>query len=239
MLYFVSTPIGNLGDLTYRAVEVLRQVDTIACEDRQKSLRLLNHFDIHKPLLSFHAHNETQAVRQIIGLLSQGKQVAVISEAGTPGISDPAYSLVQALVQAALPFTLIPGASALVNALVLSGLPSHSFTFRGFAPRKSGKRQRFLALDRESPHTLIFYESPYRVLDFLQDALLVYGDRPAAVANELTKLFENIQRGTLSSLLEKFRDIKVQGEYVVVIGGNGAANPVSALEPEEDTDALP
>ena len=118
MLYFVSTPIGNLGDLTYRAVEVLRQVDTIACEDRQKSLRLLNHFDIHKPLLSFHAHNETQAVRQIIGLLSQGKQVAVISEAGTPGISDPAYSLVQALVQAALPFTLIPGASALVNALV-------------------------------------------------------------------------------------------------------------------------
>ena len=219
MLYLVATPIGNLGDITLRALETLRQVDVVASEDTRKTGRLLKHFEISKPQLSFHEHNEGKAGQKIINLLAEGKSVAVVTDAGTPGISDPGYSVVQRAVAENLPVTLIPGPTALIMALVLSGLPAHAFTFRGFPPRKSGKRQRFLAVDAESPHTLIFYESPYRLKAFLEDALEVYGDRETAVCNELTKLFESIHRGSLSELIALFENEEPRGEYVVVISG--------------------
>jgi len=218
LLYLVATPIGNLGDITLRALEVLRAVDYVASEDTRKTGLLLKHFDIKKPQIAFHEHNEDRAGERIIALLQAGQSVAVVSNAGTPGVADPGFTLVRRAVALDLPVTMAPGPSAVVMALVLSGLPSHSFTFRGFAPRKSGKRRAFLEIDRDSPHTLIFYESPHRLREFLADALAVYGDRPAAVANELTKLFESVRRGTLSELVAALVDTEPRGEYVVVIG---------------------
>jgi 16S rRNA (cytidine1402-2'-O)-methyltransferase len=219
MLYLVATPIGNLGDITLRALEVLREVDFVASEDTRKTGILLKHFDIQKPQIAFHEHNERQAGDRIVGLLKQGKSVAVVSDAGTPGISDPGYTLVRRCVEEDLEVTMAPGPAGLIMALVLSGLPVHSFTFRGFAPRKPGPRRRFLEIDRDSPHTLIFYESPYRIAAFLKDALEVYGDREAAIANDLTKLFETVLRGTLSTLLQESLVLKPKGEYIVVIAG--------------------
>ncbi|VAW32312.1 16S rRNA (cytidine(1402)-2'-O)-methyltransferase [hydrothermal vent metagenome] len=219
MLYLVATPIGNLGDITLRALETLRQVDVVASEDTRKTGRLLKHFEISKPQIAFHEHNEAKSGRKIINLLADGKSVAVVTDAGTPGISDPGYSIVQRAVAENLPVTMIPGPTALIMALVLSGLPAHAFTFRGFSPRKSGKRQRFLAIDSQSPHTLIFYESPYRLKAFLADALVVYGDRQTAVCNELTKLYESVHRGSLSELIAHFEDEEPRGEYVIVISG--------------------
>ncbi len=223
MLYLVATPIGNLGDISLRALEVLRAVDYVASEDTRKTGLLLKHFDLKKPQIAFHEHNEERAGARIMTLLADGQSVAVVSDAGTPGVADPGFTLVRRAIALDLPVTMIPGASALVMALVLSGLPSHSFTFRGFPPRKSGKRQAFLAVDRDSPHTLIFYESPHRLRDFLADALAVYGDRPAAVANELTKMFESVRRGLLSELIASLADEEPRGEYVVAIGGATAA----------------
>lgn len=219
MLYLVATPIGNLGDITLRALETLRQVDVVASEDTRKTGRLLKHFEISKPQIAFHEHNEAKSGRKIINLLAEGKSVAVVTDAGTPGISDPGYSIVQRAVAENLPVTMIPGPTALIMALILSGLPAHAFTFRGFAPRKSGKRHRFLAIDSQSPHTLIFYESPYRLKAFLADALVVYGDRQTAVCNELTKLYESVHRGSLSELIAHFEDEEPRGEYVIVISG--------------------
>lgn len=219
MLFLVATPIGNLGDITLRALETLREVDYVASEDTRKTGLLLKHFDIKKPQIAFHEHNEARAGERIVGLLQEGKSVAVVSNAGTPGIADPGFTLVRRAVELALPITMVPGPSALVMALVLSGLPSHSFTFRGFPPRKSGKRRTFLEIDRDSPHTLIFYESPHRVRELLVDALAVFGDRPAAVANELTKLFESVKRGSISELITDLGDLDPRGEFVIVIGG--------------------
>jgi 16S rRNA (cytidine1402-2'-O)-methyltransferase len=218
-LYLVATPIGNLSDITLRALETLRAVDLVASEDTRKTGLLLKHFDIQKPQIAFHEHNEARAGQRIEEALIAGQSVAVVSDAGTPGVADPGYTLVRRAVAADIPVTMIPGPSAVVMAVVLSGLPSHAFTFRGFPPRKSGKRRTFLAVDAESPHTLVFYEAPHRLRDLLADALAVYGDRPAALANELTKLFENVQRGRLSELLAGLEDAQPRGEYVVVIGG--------------------
>lgn len=219
MLYLVATPIGNLGDITLRALEVLRSVDYVASEDTRKTGLLLKHFDIKKPQIAFHEHNEEKAGPRIIALVQAGQSVAVVSNAGTPGVADPGYTLVRRAIELDLPITMIPGAAALIMALVLSGLPSHSFTFRGFPPRKAGKRRAFLELDRDSPHTLIFYETPHRLREFLLDALAVLGDRPAALANELTKMFESVRRGALSELIAHLDESEPRGEYVVVIGG--------------------
>src|SRR5256886_10926566 len=221
MLYLVATPIGNLGDITLRAIETLRTVDIIASEDTRKTGLLLKHFNISKPQIAFHEHNEQQAGERIESLLKQGKSVAVVTNAGTPGISDPGFTLVRRAIQAELDVTMIPGASAFVMALVLSGLPLHSFTFRGFAPRKSVGRCKFLVLDKDSPHNLIYYESPYRLEAFLRDALSTLGDREAALANDLTKMFEKVERGTLSALLESVIQSKPRGEYIIVIAGVG------------------
>lgn len=220
MLYLVATPIGNLGDISLRALQTLREVDLIAAEDTRKTGILLNKYEISKPQMSFHEHNEEKAGHKIMELLLAGQSVAIVSEAGTPGISDPGYSIVRLAIEAGIAVTMIPGATAVTMALVLSGLPAHSFTFRGFAPRKSGKRQNFMSIDAASPHTLIFYESPHRLLPFLRDALVVFGDRETAVCNELTKLYENVQRGKLSNLIAHYEQYEPRGEYVVVIEGS-------------------
>ena len=220
MLYLVATPIGNLDDITLRALSTLREVDIIASEDTRKTGLLLKHFSISKPQIAFHEHNEQRAGQHIEDLLKQGKSVALVTNAGTPGISDPGFTLMRRAITAQLDVTMIPGPAALIMALVLSGLPVHSFTFRGFPPRKSGPRRKFIEIDKEAPHTLIFYESPYRMAAFLQDAYEVLGDREAAIANDLTKMFEFVQRGTITSLIQWVAEqSKLKGEFIVVIAG--------------------
>lgn len=237
MLYLVATPIGNLGDITLRAIETLKSVDLVASEDTRKTGLLLKHLGIQKPQISFHEHNERQVGPRIVEMLREGRSVALVTNAGTPGISDPGYSLVRHVLDAQaageqLGVTMIPGATALVMALVLSGLPVHSFTYRGFPPRKQGARRRFLTVDQESPHTLIYYESPYRLLAFLADALEVLGDRPAAVANDLTKYYESVVRGSLSSVRAEVDNNELRGEYVVIIGGKSQARSRMAEDDE-------
>ena len=227
MLYLVATPIGNLGDITLRALEVLRSVDYIASEDTRKTGILLKHFEIHKPQIAFHEHNEERSGQRIAGLLADGHSVAVVTDAGTPGISDPGYSLIRKAVASGFETTMIPGPSAVVMAAVLSGLPLHSFTYRGFAPHKAGPRRRFMEVDRTSPHTLVFYESPYRLAAFLKDALEVYGDREGALCHELTKIHESVERARLSELLEGVVRTAPRGEYVVVIAGARDEEPVT------------
>ena len=233
MLYLVATPIGNLGDITLRALETLGQVDLIACEDTRKTGILLKHFDIQKPLVPFHAYNERRAGERILRLLREGKSVALVTNAGTPGIADPGYSLVRKAVDEGLEVTMIPGPTAFVMAAVLSGLPIHSFTFRGFTPHKRSARRKFYEADKDSPHTLIYYESPYRLIASLEDALAIFGDRQAALANDLTKMFEKVLRGPLSSILEEVRTEKALGEYVLVISGKGKKKSASPAKDEE------
>ena len=219
MLYLVATPIGNLGDITLRALDTLREVDVVVSEDTRKTGMMLKHFEIKKPQISFYEPKEARALPKILALLAEGKSVALVSNAGSPAISDPGFTLVRAVLEAGLPLTAIPGPTAVVTSLVLSGLPVHSFTFRGFPPRRPGARRTFMAVDLASPHTLIFYESPHRLKAFLEDALAVYGDRRAAVANDLTKMFEMVIRGTLSECLAHFDAEEPRGEYTVVIEG--------------------
>jgi 16S rRNA (cytidine1402-2'-O)-methyltransferase len=236
MLTFVATPIGNLGDITLRALEALKNADVIASEDTRKTGILLKHYGISKPQMTFEEHNEDRAGARIMELLAEGKNVALVSEAGTPGISDPGYTLVRRAIEAGEQVTMAPGPAAVIMAVVLSGLPVHSFTYRGFAPHKGGPRRRFLQIDAQSPHTLVFYESPYRVESFLRDALEVYGDRPAAVARELTKLHETIERGTLSELLHRVSKGKTRGEYVIVIAGVGRGAVTAGEAPDAAED---
>ena len=219
MLYLVGTPIGNLQDITLRALETLRAVDLIAAEDTRKTGRLLKQYGIETPQISYHEHNERGAVERILGALRDGLSVAVVSNAGMPGISDPGFSAVRRALECGIPVSTAPGPTGLIPALVLSGLPLHSFTFRGFPPRRPAARRRFLQQDADSPHTLVFYESPHRLAAFLADALFVFGDRPAALANDLTKLYETVQRGNLSELLDAVEGRKTQGEFTAVIQG--------------------
>jgi 16S rRNA (cytidine1402-2'-O)-methyltransferase len=237
MLYLVATPIGNLGDITLRALETLRAVDLVASEDTRKTGLLLKHFEISKPQMAFHEHNEDRVGDRVVALLQEGKSVAVVTDAGTPGIADPGYTLVQKAIAADLPFTMIPGPSGLIMAVVLSGLAVHSFTFRGFPPRKPGPRKRFFAIDRNAPHTLVFYESPYRVEATLRDALEVYGDRNAALANDLTKRFEQVQRGPLSRLLQEVAGKTLKGEFILLIAGRERIKGAIEAEDEENEDA--
>jgi 16S rRNA (cytidine1402-2'-O)-methyltransferase len=231
MLYLVATPIGNLGDITLRALEILRTVDFIASEDTRKTGLLLKHFEIKKPQIAFHEHNEAQAGARIAGIWRQGQSVALVTNAGTPGISDPGFTLVRRAIANNVAVTMAPGPTGLIMALVLSGLAVHSFTFRGFPPRKPGPRRRFLAVDKDAPHTLVFYESPYRLEALLADALTVYGDRQAALANDLTKLFERVERGSLSELQASVNGQTLRGEYIVVVAGAGA-EPASSDDQE-------
>lgn len=233
MLYVVATPIGNMGDITLRALETLKAADYVVSEDTRKTGMFLKHFDIKKPQISFHEYNEDRQVARIMDLLNEGKHIALVSDAGMPGISDPGYLLVRAAIEGGIPLTVLPGPTAVIMAAVLSGLPVHSFTFRGFPPRKTTGRRRFLQVDGHSPHTLVFYESPYRLKAFLEDALFVYGDRQAAVANDLTKMFETVLRGSLSELIQQVTATEPRGEYCVVIAGEREARRASRDEDAE------
>lgn len=234
MLNLVATPIGNLGDITLRALETLRAADLVVSEDTRKTGTLLHHFDIRKPQLSFREDNEAKALPRVMNALREGRNVALVSDAGSPSVSDPGFTLVRACLSEGITVSVNPGPTAVVAALTLSGLPVHSFTFRGFPPRKPGQRKRFFEIDCRAPHTLIFYESPRRLTGFLSDALEVFGDRDAAVANDLTKLFERVDRGKLSELLAVFRENEPRGEYTVVIAGAAAeADPARAERAEK------
>ena len=221
MLFLVSTPIGNLGDMSQRAIESLQNADLVVSEDTRKTGFLLNHFGVKKPQLVFREDNEKRVLPRLMDLLKEGKNIALVTDAGTPAISDPGFILVRSAIAEGIDISAVPGPTALIMALVLSGLPVHSFTFRGFPPRKSGARQRWLQVDALSPHTLIFYESPYRLAAFLEDALQVYGDRTCAIANDLTKKFELVKRGRLSEMLEWIKTEPPRGEYTIVIAGAG------------------
>lgn len=218
VLYVVATPIGNLEDITLRALRVLREVSLIAAEDTRTTAKLLTRYDIHTPMVSFFEHNELVRQGDILHAL-ETKDVALVSEAGTPAISDPGYRLVQAAVAAGVTVTVVPGPSAVVAALAVSGLPTDSFVFLGFLPRRRSARQRLLADVRAEQRTLVCFEAPHRLLETLEDILSICGDREIAVACELTKMFEEVWRGTVSGSLARFRDKKPRGEYTLVLAG--------------------
>jgi 16S rRNA (cytidine1402-2'-O)-methyltransferase len=217
-LYVVSTPIGNLEDITARALRVLRQARRIAAEDTRRTGQLLAHFNIHTPVTSYFEHNKLSKLDVILAELEQG-DVALVSDAGTPNLSDPGYELVRAALLAGHAVVPVPGASALLAALVASGLPTDAFIYLGFLPRKSGQRRQLLAAAAREPRTLVAYEAPHRLLEALADIEAALGDRPVAVARELTKLHEEIFRGTASAARQHFEQKEVLGEVTLVIAG--------------------
>lgn len=216
-VYLVATPIGNLGDITFRAVETLKSVPLIAAEDTRKTKILLNHFSIKVPLISYYEHNHFSRIDQIIKHLSEGKNIAVVTDAGTPGISDPAYKLVRDAININANIESIPGPSSALAALVASGLPTDRFIFEGFLPTKKGRKKRLQALQEETA-TIVFFESPKRINRTLSEILSIIGDRPAVVCRELTKLHEEIIRGTVNELLAYFSKKEARGECVILIG---------------------
>lgn len=222
MLYIVATPIGNLADISARALEVLRGVDVIAAEDTRRTRQLLTHFEIGAAgrLISYREQTEGRAGARILAHLDEGRDVALVTDGGMPGISDPGYRLVAAAADRDLPFEVIPGPSAVTAALLASGLPTSSFTFKGFAPRKASARKHFFEDDAAAPHTLIVFESPYRIAATLRAAHEVLGDRRAAVVLELTKKFERVERGYLGDLSDRFMERSTKGEVTLVIAGN-------------------
>lgn len=220
MLYLVPTPIGNLEDITYRAVRVLREVDLIACEDTRTSGVLLSHYDVDTPTTSYHEHNEREKAPQLVARMRAGQDVALISDAGSPGISDPGFYLARACWEANVPVTALPGPTAFVPALTATALPSDRFVFEGFLPKKKGRQTRLQILAAE-PRTTVIYEAPYRLVRTLADLIEHCGpDRPAAVAREISKKFEEFQRGTLRDVRSYFAEHeKVRGECVILLGG--------------------
>jgi 16S rRNA (cytidine1402-2'-O)-methyltransferase len=218
-LYLVATPIGNLEDITYRALRVLREVDVIACEDTRHTRTLLTHFGIATKTLSYHEHNERERAAELAARLAEGARVAVVSDAGTPGINDPGFRLVRACIEGGINVVPVPGATAFVSALVASGLATDEFYFAGFLPARQHARRLRLAALADLPATLVFYETPHRIAAALADAREVLGEREAAVARELTKLHEEIARGRLSELVARFSDpaAAARGEMVLVI----------------------
>jgi len=219
-LYIVSTPIGNLKDITLRALEVLQEVDLIACEDTRHTRKLLSRFGIKgKKLVSYYQHNQLQRTGELIKALREGKAVALVCDAGTPGISDPGWILIKEAIEAGVKVVPVPGACALVAGLVVSGLTTDEFTFIGFLSSKRGRRKQQLRELACEQRTLVFYESPHRLIETLEDMLEIFGDRQACVARELTKIFEEALRGRMSDILEYFREREVKGEIVIVIEG--------------------
>jgi 16S rRNA (cytidine1402-2'-O)-methyltransferase len=216
-LYLVATPIGNLADITHRALQILRDVDLIACEDTRHTRKLLQHYGIETKTVSYHEHNEQQRAAELIELLKQGSDVAVVSDAGTPAISDPGFRLVRAAADSGIVVVPLPGPSALITALVAAGLPTDEFFFGGFLPARSGARRTRLTELRAVPGTLIFYEAPHRLAASLKDAYEVLGEREAVVARELTKLHEEIRRGRLSELAEHYSTVEPRGEIVLLV----------------------
>lgn len=228
-LYLVATPIGNLGDITQRAIETLKSVDVVACEDTRHSQKLFQHLGIRPKTTSYHHHNRHAKRPYLVGLMQAGQSVALVSDAGTPGVSDPGEELVKACIEAGIPVVPIPGPCALIVALVGSGLATDRFAFDGFLPAKAGDRRRRLEALQEDPRSLIFYEAPHRLSDTLGAMQAVFGDRQACVARELTKIHESFLRGPLSELAHHFETTPAKGEIVVLVAG---ASPVKPTEDE-------
>ena len=220
MLYLVPTPIGNLQDITLRALDALRNADLIACEDTRHSGHLLRHYEIQTPTVSYHAHNEHKRAAELVERMASGENIALITDAGSPGISDPGFYLVRACIQAGIEVCALPGATAVIPALTVSGLPCERFVFDGFLPTKKGRKTRLEQLVLE-PRTMVLFEAPHRIVRTLVDLANVLGpDRPAAVAREVSKSFEEVVRGTLCELRDAFASrSKVRGELVIVVGG--------------------
>jgi 16S rRNA (cytidine1402-2'-O)-methyltransferase len=223
-LYLVATPIGNLEDITLRALRILKEADQIACEDTRHTQKLLNHYNIEKPLVSYHEHNEMTRAPELVLAMEQGAQIALVSDAGMPLVSDPGYRLVTLSLRHHLPVVPVPGPSALLAALSASGLPNEEFLFAGFLPARAGPRRRALERLRIEDRTIIFYEAPHRIEETLADAREVLGDRPACLAREVTKLHEEFRRGTLSELAASLSEKPARGEITLLIG---------AVPPEE------
>src|SRR5215469_3966229 len=219
MLYVVATPIGNLGDITSRALDVLKSVDLIAAEDTRHSGMLLNHFGIKKPFISYYEHNEAKRTAELVQRLRRGENVALITDAGTPGLSDPGLRLIRECIQSELPFTIVPGPSSILTALLGSGFATDRFSFRGFLPVKSGKRERELRIAAESEETTLFFESPYRLVKTLQACSKIMPERQLCLARELTKKFEEFRRGTAPELLAHYETHRVKGEIVLIVSG--------------------
>lgn len=226
MLYLVPTPLGNLKDITLRALEVLKEVDLILCEDTRTSRKLLDHYQIQQPLSAYHQHNEHKVTAHLVEQMQGGKKMALITDAGTPGISDPGFLLVRACIQQGVEVSCLPGATAFVPALVNSGLPAHSFCFEGFLPLKKGRQTQFKKLAAES-RTMIFYESPLRLVKTLREMSAYWGEgRQASVSRELSKLYEETRRGTLQELYTYFQEHPPRGEIVLVVAGNDSKDRV-------------
>lgn len=218
-LYLVPTPIGNLEDITLRALRILKEVDLVACEDTRRSGQLLTHFGITARKISYFEHNETRRVPELIEQLRQGKSIAVISDGGSPGLSDPAYRLVHAAREASIPVEALPGPSALIPALTASGLPTDRFFFEGFLPVKPGKRRKRLEELSSYAHTIVVYESIHRLKRTLSDIADLYGSRPICLAREISKIYEEYRRGTGAELLDSLDEKSVRGECVIIIAG--------------------
>jgi 16S rRNA (cytidine1402-2'-O)-methyltransferase len=233
VLYIVATPIGNLGDITYRAIEVLRSVDSIACEDTRQTRKLLEHYGVAKPTLSYHEHNEAERTAELIARLAGGETIALVSDAGMPLVSDPGYRLVRAAVEAGIEIHPIPGPSAALTALAAAGLPTDAFHFAGFLPPKPGQRQKALEALGAEAATLIFYEAPHRILESLEAIEQALGPRPVVVARELTKLHEEFLRGTAAEIRDVLaaRD-SIKGEFTILVGKSD--RPVADDRPVED-----
>jgi 16S rRNA (cytidine1402-2'-O)-methyltransferase len=217
-LYLVATPIGNLEDITLRALRILKEVDQIACEDTRHTLKLLNHFEIHKPLVSYHEHNEITRAPELVLAMERGANVALVSDAGMPLVSDPGHRLVTLAIRHHIPVVPIPGPTALLAALSASGLPGEEFLFLGFLPARSGERQRALERLRIEERTLVLYEAPHRIHDTIADAVAILGDRPACLAREVTKLHEEFRRGKLTDIFQTLDERPAKGEITLVIG---------------------
>lgn len=220
MLYVASTPIGNLEDITLRAIKILKQADYIVCEDTRHSGILLKKYSISKPLLSFHSHSPESQLKKIMELLKQGKNLALISDAGTPGISDPGYTLIKTAIEENIQITCAPGASAVIAALSISGLPAHRFLYLGYLPLKKGRKKLIESL-KQTPYTIVFYEAPHRILRTLREIEDSLGSRRVAVCREMTKIFEEIFRGTVKDAVSHFEAKKPRGEFTVAIGPPG------------------
>jgi 16S rRNA (cytidine1402-2'-O)-methyltransferase len=217
-LYLVGTPIGNLEDITLRALRILKEVDLIACEDTRHTQKLLNHYDIHKSLVSYHEHNEMTRSSELLIQLEDGAKIALVSDAGMPLVSDPGYRLVTLCVRHKIPVVPVPGPSALLAALAASGLPNEEFLFVGFLPARSAERRRTLEHLRIEERTIILYEAPHRVAESIADALEILGDRPGCLAREVTKLHEEFRRGKLSELAASLARVPARGEITLLIG---------------------
>jgi len=230
-LYVVATPIGNLADITLRALSVLRGVGLIAAEDTRVTRNLLDHYGIETPTTPYHQHSLGRKAQKLLEFLNAGRDIALVSDAGTPGISDPGHEIIALAISDGIPVVAIPGPNAIITALVVSGLSTRRFTFDGFPPRRAGERRTFFASLKNEPRTMVFYESPNRLVSTLTDMLAVWGDREIAVIREATKLFEEVYRGAISGSIERFTAVKPKGEVTIVVAGSTA--PAEAASPEQ------